>query len=127
MVQVTDVRIIKDAQTRRSKGIAYVEFEKQESCPMAVAKSGQIICGFPVVIQASQAEKNIAAKQAAALGVSGFLFICVALLLAPFFFACIPGKDLIKKVENLWCVGRDIWNHVIQIIMRHLTSCLVGP
>ncbi len=63
------MRIIKDAQTRRSKGIAYVEFEKQESVPMAVAKSGQIICGFPCVIQASQAEKNIAAKQAA-LGVS---------------------------------------------------------
>jgi RNA-binding protein 39 len=84
--QVTDVRIIKDAQTRRSKGIAYVEFEKQESCPMAVAKSGQMICGFPVVIQASQAEKNIAAKQAA-LGVSGF--VSIHFLVAGNLFSCV--------------------------------------
>ena len=61
--KVTDVRIIKDTQTRRSKGIAYVEFESMEMCPAAVAKSGQIICGFPCIVQASQAEKNIAAKQ----------------------------------------------------------------
>ena len=27
--KVVDVRIIKDAQSRKSKGIAYVEFEKQ--------------------------------------------------------------------------------------------------
>lgn len=61
--KVTDVRIIKDTQTRRSKGIAYVEFESMDMCPAAVAKSGQIICGFPCIVQASQAEKNIAAKQ----------------------------------------------------------------
>eukprot|EP00960_Hanusia_phi_P075461 768429-Hanusia_phi.AAC.13 len=63
--KVVDVRIIKDTQTRRSKGIAYVEFEKQEQCVAAVQMSGQLLCGFPVVVQASQAEKNQAARLAA--------------------------------------------------------------
>jgi len=62
--KVTDVRIIKDAQTRRSKGIAYVEFESIEYCQAAVMKSGQTVCGFPIVIQPSQAEKNQAARLA---------------------------------------------------------------
>jgi RNA recognition motif-containing protein len=55
---VQDVRIIKDTQSRKSKGIAYVEFEKQEQVVAALAKSGQTLCGFPIVVQASQAEKN---------------------------------------------------------------------
>jgi len=63
--KVVDVRIIKDSSTRRSKGIAYVEFEKQEMCVQAVSKSGQHLCGFPIVVQASQAEKNQAARLAA--------------------------------------------------------------
>lgn len=63
--KVVDVRIIKDSSTRRSKGIAYVEFEKQEMCIAAVSKSGQHLCGFPIVVQASQAEKNQAARLAA--------------------------------------------------------------
>ena len=32
--KVNDVRIITDAKTRRSKGIAYVEFEDVESVPL---------------------------------------------------------------------------------------------
>ena len=63
--KVLDVRIIKDTQSRKSKGIAYVEFEKQESVVTALGKSGQICCGFPIVVQASQAEKNQAARLAA--------------------------------------------------------------
>ena len=63
--KVQDVRIIKDAQSRKSKGIAYVEFEKQENVITAIQKSGQIVCGFPIVLQASQAEKNQAARLAA--------------------------------------------------------------
>jgi len=63
--KVQDVRIIKDAQSRKSKGIAYVEFEKQENVLTAIQKSGQIVCGFPFVVQASQAEKNQAARLAA--------------------------------------------------------------
>jgi len=63
--KVTDVRIIKDTQSRKSKGIAYVEFEKQENVVTAIGKSGQICCGFPIVVQASQAEKNQAARLAA--------------------------------------------------------------
>ena len=56
--KVQDVRIIKDTQSRKSKGIAYVEFEKQEQVVAALAKSGQTLCGFPIVVQASQAEKT---------------------------------------------------------------------
>jgi hypothetical protein len=56
--KVQDVRIIEDTQSRKSKGIAYVEFEKQEQVVVALAKSGQTLCGFPIVVQASQAEKN---------------------------------------------------------------------
>jgi RNA-binding protein 39 len=63
--KVVDVRIIKDTHTKRSKGIAYVEFETQDACLAAVAKSGEKVCGFPIVIQASQAEKNQAARLAA--------------------------------------------------------------
>ena len=63
--KVTDVRIIKDANSRKSKGIAYVEFEKQENVMTALQKSGQLVCGFPIVVQASQAEKNQAARLAA--------------------------------------------------------------
>lgn len=65
--KVQDVRIIKDSQSRKSKGIAYVEFEKQENVVTAIAKSGQTLCGFPVVVQASQAEKNQAARLAATI------------------------------------------------------------
>jgi len=65
--KVQDVRIIKDSQSRKSKGIAYVEFEKQENVVTAINKSGQMICGFPIVVQASQAEKNQAARLAATI------------------------------------------------------------
>ena len=37
--KVNDVRIITDAKTRRSKGIAYVEFVDVESVPLVSMKS----------------------------------------------------------------------------------------
>ncbi|XP_076448902.1 RNA-binding protein 39-like isoform X2 [Babylonia areolata] len=56
--KVTDVRLITDNKSRRSKGIAYIEFKDIESVPLAMALSGQKLLGVPILVQASQAEKN---------------------------------------------------------------------
>ncbi|KAL7637443.1 UNVERIFIED_CONTAM: hypothetical protein RMT77_012171 [Armadillidium vulgare] len=56
--KISDVRIITDAKTRRSKGIAYVEFEDVESVPLALGLSGQKILGVPIIVQPTLAEKN---------------------------------------------------------------------
>ncbi len=57
-LQVRDVRLITDNKTRRSKGIAYVEFRETESVPLAMGLSGQKLLSVPIIVQASQAEKN---------------------------------------------------------------------
>lgn len=56
--QVKDVRLITDNKTRRSKGIAYVEFKDTESVPLAMGLTNQKLLGVPIIVQASQAEKN---------------------------------------------------------------------
>lgn len=58
---VRDVRIITDTKTRRSKGIAYVEFWEREAVPLAMGLSGQKLNGAPLIIQMSLAERNRAA------------------------------------------------------------------
>jgi RNA-binding protein 39 len=72
---VRDVRIITDSKTRRSKGIAYVEFWEVEAVPLvcfsifiiylylfvcfqALGLNGQKLVGAPLVIQPTQAERN---------------------------------------------------------------------
>ncbi|XP_062842410.1 RNA-binding protein 39a isoform X2 [Trichomycterus rosablanca] len=59
--RVRDVRIISDRNSRRSKGIAYIEFVNTTSVPLAIGLSGQRLLGVPIIVQASQAEKNRAA------------------------------------------------------------------
>ncbi|XP_062917296.1 probable RNA-binding protein 23 [Mobula hypostoma] len=56
--KVRDVKIISDRSSRRSKGIAYVEFYSVDSVPQAISLSGTKLLGVPIIIQASQAEKN---------------------------------------------------------------------
>ncbi|KAM9328918.1 putative RNA-binding protein 23 [Gastrophryne carolinensis] len=56
--KVRDVRIISDRNSRRSKGIAYVEFVDIHSVPLAIGLTGQRLLGVPIIVQASQAEKN---------------------------------------------------------------------
>ncbi|KAJ0050339.1 hypothetical protein NL108_017776, partial [Boleophthalmus pectinirostris] len=63
---VRDVRIISDRNSRRSKGIAYIEFVETSSVPLAIGLTGQRLLGVPIIVQASQAEKNRAAAAAAA-------------------------------------------------------------
>ena len=43
--RIIDIKIVRDPRTRYSKGVAYVEFESQESVLLACALSGQSICG----------------------------------------------------------------------------------
>ncbi|XP_076786199.1 RNA-binding protein 39 isoform X2 [Arvicanthis niloticus] len=62
--KVRDVRMISDRNSRRSKGIAYVEFVDVSSVPLAIGLTGQRVLGVPIIVQASQAEKNRAAAMA---------------------------------------------------------------
>ena len=52
------MRLITDNKTRRSKGIAYIEFKDTESVPLAMGLTDQKLLGVPIIVQASQAEKN---------------------------------------------------------------------
>ncbi|XP_036386477.1 RNA-binding protein 39a isoform X2 [Megalops cyprinoides] len=62
--KVRDVRMISDRNSRRSKGIAYIEFVEANSVPLAIGLTGQRLLGVPIIVQASQAEKNRAAAMA---------------------------------------------------------------
>mmetsp|Transcript_26889 Transcript_26889/g.58686 ORF Transcript_26889/g.58686 Transcript_26889/m.58686 type:complete len:583 (+) Transcript_26889:130-1878(+) len=65
---VTDIKLITDKNTKRSKGMAYVEFKKQEDVITAMSiLPGQLLLNMPVMIKASEVEKNLAweAQQAA--------------------------------------------------------------
>ncbi|XP_061634538.1 RNA-binding protein 39b isoform X1 [Phyllopteryx taeniolatus] len=62
--KVRDVRMISDRNSRRSKGIAYIEFVESSSVPLAIGLTGQRLLGVPIIVQASQAEKNRAAAAA---------------------------------------------------------------
>jgi RNA-binding protein 39 len=55
---VRDVRLITDPRTKRSKGIAYIEFREVESVDKAIALTGQRLLGVPIICKLTQAEKN---------------------------------------------------------------------
>jgi RNA-binding protein 39 len=61
-----DVKIITDRHTKRSKGLAYVEFAKAEQVFMALALNGQPLKGQPVMVKPAEAEKNLAWEAAQA-------------------------------------------------------------
>jgi RNA-binding protein 39 len=62
--QVCDVKMISDRNSRRSKGIAYVEFYDENSVLPALALTGQKLVGVPIIVQPTMAEKNRLAAQA---------------------------------------------------------------
>ncbi|PON83538.1 Splicing factor-like protein [Trema orientale] len=68
--KVRDVRLIMDRNSRRSKGVGYIEFYDAMSVPMAIALSGQLLLGQPVMVKPSEAEKNLVQSNASA-GVPG--------------------------------------------------------
>lgn len=71
--KVRDVRLIMDRNSRRSKGVGYVEFYDVMSVPMAIALSGQPIRGQPIMVKPSEAEKNLVQSTSAAAGGAGGL------------------------------------------------------
>ncbi|KAL8228351.1 hypothetical protein R6Q57_015935 [Mikania cordata] len=68
--KVRDVRLIMDRNSRRSKGVGYIEFYDAMSVPMAIALSGQPLLGHPVMVKPSEAEKNLV-QSTATVGVAG--------------------------------------------------------
>ncbi|KAL5788886.1 hypothetical protein ACOSP7_005835 [Xanthoceras sorbifolium] len=71
--KVRDVRLIMDRNSRRSKGVGYVEFYDVMSVPMAIALSGQPLLGQPVMVKPSEAEKNLVQSTTSVAGASGGL------------------------------------------------------
>ena len=48
--RVDDVRLIKDNKTKRSKGLAYIEFNTSDGVAAALAHNGTLLAGYPVTI-----------------------------------------------------------------------------
>uniref|UniRef100_A0A0C9S7S7 TSA: Wollemia nobilis Ref_Wollemi_Transcript_12845_2365 transcribed RNA sequence n=1 Tax=Wollemia nobilis TaxID=56998 RepID=A0A0C9S7S7_9CONI len=71
--KVRDVRLIMDRNSRRSKGVGYIEFYDAMSVPMAIALSGQLLLGQPVMVKPSEAEKNLVQSNAAVAGAGGLI------------------------------------------------------
>uniref|UniRef100_A0ACD5TTX3 Uncharacterized protein n=1 Tax=Avena sativa TaxID=4498 RepID=A0ACD5TTX3_AVESA len=70
--KVRDVRLIMDRNSRRSKGVGYIEFYDVMSVPMAIALSGQLLLGQQVMVKPSEAEKNLVQSTAtSSLAASG--------------------------------------------------------
>lgn len=51
--------MISDRNSRRSKGIAYIEFVEATSVPLAIGLSGQRLLGVPIIVQASQVRESV--------------------------------------------------------------------
>ncbi|KAL9262829.1 RNA-binding protein 39-like protein [Drosera capensis] len=69
--KVRDVRLIMDRNSRRSKGVGYIEFYDVMSVPMAIALSGQPLLGQQVMVKPSEAEKNLVQSTSTAGGAGG--------------------------------------------------------
>ncbi|KAI9572994.1 hypothetical protein HD554DRAFT_2202804 [Boletus coccyginus] len=55
---VMDARIVTDRISRRSKGIGYVEFRSIDLVEKALALSGTVVMGLPMVVQLTESERN---------------------------------------------------------------------
>jgi len=56
--KVSDVKIIADRNSRRSKGVGYVEFEDEASVEKALTLTNEILKGIPIIVQRTESEKN---------------------------------------------------------------------
>jgi len=59
--KVVDIQLIRDPRSSRSKGMCYIEFEEINSVQIALSLSGRQLGGYPIMVQLTQGEKNIAA------------------------------------------------------------------
>jgi RNA-binding protein 39 len=57
-LQVVDVRIIMDRNTRRSKGFAYIEMATRESIIPALSLAGQTLMGQSVMVKSSEVRRR---------------------------------------------------------------------
>ncbi|KAJ3025285.1 UNVERIFIED_CONTAM: hypothetical protein HDU68_007308 [Siphonaria sp. JEL0065] len=64
-LKVKDVRLVTDRNTRKSKGVGYVEFKEKQSVTKAIAMSGTKLLALPMIIQHTESEKNRIAEEAA--------------------------------------------------------------
>jgi RNA-binding protein 39 len=55
---VMDARIVTDRLSRRSKGIGYVEFRSIDLVEKALALSGTVVMGLPIMVQLTESERN---------------------------------------------------------------------
>ncbi|KAG8901009.1 hypothetical protein FRB99_005601, partial [Tulasnella sp. 403] len=55
---VKDSRIVTDRISRRSKGIAYVELASIDLVSKAIALSGTVVMGLPIMVQLTESERN---------------------------------------------------------------------
>lgn len=56
--RVRGIKMVEDRISRRSKGIAYVEFYKENAVAKAISCTGAMLFGIPIAVQATEAEKN---------------------------------------------------------------------
>lgn len=62
-----NARIVLDKYTRKSKGVAYVEFYEEETVKVALKLTGKKLLGVPVIVELTETEKNRIAQEAASL------------------------------------------------------------
>ncbi|KAJ3815980.1 hypothetical protein EV368DRAFT_70719 [Lentinula lateritia] len=55
---VMDSRIVTDRLSRRSKGIGYVEFRSMDLVEKAMALTGTVVMGLPIMVQLTESERN---------------------------------------------------------------------
>lgn len=67
---VTDIQVIEDSRTRRSKGLAFVELASREMVAAALSLTGHLLAGHPVQVQITPAERNKVTDEVGAQAVS---------------------------------------------------------
>ncbi|TIA88671.1 hypothetical protein E3P99_02469 [Wallemia hederae] len=55
---IVDARVVSDKNSRRSKGIGYVEVRTASMIDQALALSGELLNGIPMIVTQSEADKN---------------------------------------------------------------------
>ena len=65
--QVVDVRLISDERSGKCQGVGYVEMADLQGATAALLLNGTMLCGQPIIVQPSLAEKNRLAAAGAAL------------------------------------------------------------
>ena len=93
---VRHARIVLDKYTRKSKGVAYVEFFEEETVRAALKLSGKKILGVPVIVELTETEKNRIAQEAATLNAVMAKTSSSATLTSTSSTVSTPSDDLVR-------------------------------